>query len=80
MNGQRMVPEMTGEEWTAWIGAPDGSVPCPAGGCGLVSAARWDGVNETLEWPGCGHRAFFPEVPPVWPPPESHRSTAGEGQ
>lgn len=70
--GERWIPGMTDEEWAAWFAAADGSVACPVEGCGLVSAARWDGVNETLAWSGCGHRAFFPETPLLWPPPESH--------
>jgi hypothetical protein len=69
---QRMIPELLIQEWEAWTADPAAQLPCPAKGCGRTSAAYWDGVNETLRWTGCGHRAFFPEQPAPWPPPETH--------
>jgi hypothetical protein len=72
MPRQKRVPELTDEDWRIWFDSPDGSMACPADGCGRVSAAYWDGVNEVLKWAGCKHRAFVPESPLLWPPPESH--------
>ena len=72
MARQEWVPELTDEDWQAWFDSPDGSMACPADGCGLVSVAYWDGVNEVLKWTRCKHRAFFPESPLLWPPPSSH--------
>ncbi len=74
-----MIPEMTDEEWTSWFESADGTLACPTTGCGRVSTALWDGMNETLRWSRCGHKAFFPESPPLWPPPESHRTQAPAG-
>jgi hypothetical protein len=72
MARQEWVPELTAGDWQAWFDSPDGSIPCPANGCGIVSAAYWDGINEVLKWTRCKHRAFVPESPRLWPPPESH--------
>lgn len=69
---QRNVPELLEEEWESWISDPDARVKCPVDGCGRISEAYWDGINEVLRWPQCGHRAFFPEYPTPWPPPETH--------
>jgi hypothetical protein len=79
MAPQRLVPELTDDEWQSWFDAPDSSLACPVEGCGRTSAAYWDGVNETLTVTGCGHTVFFPEDPLSWPPPESHvrREQAG---
>jgi hypothetical protein len=72
MSRQRLVPELLEEEWEEWINQPDGQLTCPVDGCGLTSTAYWDGVNEVLRWTRCKHRAFFPESPAPWPPPETH--------
>lgn len=72
MARQRMIPELTDEDWQAWFDSADGSTACPVDGCGIVSVAYWDGINEVLKWTQCKHRAFFPESPLLWPPPESH--------
>lgn len=72
MPRQEWVPELTDDDWQAWFDSPDGSMACPVDGCGLVSAAYWDGINEVLKWTRCKHRAFVPESPLLWPPPDSH--------
>lgn len=72
MSRQRLVPELTEEEWEGWINHPNGQMICPVDSCGQESTAYWDGVNEVLRWPQCKHRAFFPEDPTPWPPPETH--------
>lgn len=72
MGRQQWVPELTDEDWQAWFDSPEGSLACPVDGCGQTSAAYWNGVDEVLKWTGCGHRAFVPESPLLWPPPASH--------
>ncbi|WP_327385096.1 hypothetical protein [Streptomyces sp. NBC_01207] len=72
MTKQRSVPELTDGEWQTWFRAPDGVMPCPVKWCGEESAAYWNGRDEVVSWDGCGHRAFVPESPSPWPPPDSH--------
>lgn len=72
MPSQRTVPELTDEDWQSWFDSPEGLLACPVDGCGLASAAYWNGTDEVLKWTRCKHRAFVPESPLLWPPPASH--------
>jgi len=68
----QLVPELYGVEWELWINEPNGLLICPTQGCGQLSRAHWDGVNEVIQWARCKHRAFIPEHVGAWPPPETH--------
>ncbi|MFE2934956.1 hypothetical protein [Streptomyces sp. NPDC059278] len=67
-----MVPELLEGEWEAWVGDPEARLECPTRRCGKVSPAFWNGIDETLTFTGCSHRAFIPECAITWPPPPTH--------
>jgi hypothetical protein len=67
-----VIPELTVEEWTAWINDRFARVRCPVEDCLISGAAYWNGVDETITWTHEGHQAFIPEGRIPWPPPETH--------